>query len=55
VEIQDWINAAAAGVVRGPNAWDGYVAAVTADALVKAQSSGRVEPIASGDCPALYR
>ena len=32
VELQDWIEAAKAGKVDGPNAWDGYFAAVTADA-----------------------
>ncbi|MDR2184244.1 MAG: Gfo/Idh/MocA family oxidoreductase [Treponema sp.] len=55
VEIQDWINAAKEGKVKGPTAWDGYLAAVTADALVKAQGSGRVEPITTGPCPDFYK
>jgi myo-inositol 2-dehydrogenase/D-chiro-inositol 1-dehydrogenase len=54
-EIQDWIRATLAGTVNGPTAWDGYLAAVTADALVKAQESGAVERIATGECPAFYR
>jgi myo-inositol 2-dehydrogenase/D-chiro-inositol 1-dehydrogenase len=54
VEIQDWINAAGEGKVRGPAAWDGYLAALTADALVRAQGSGKTEAIASGPRPALY-
>jgi myo-inositol 2-dehydrogenase/D-chiro-inositol 1-dehydrogenase len=54
-EIQDWINGAREGVVRGPNAWDGYLAALTADALVRAQTSGGEEPVGSGPCPAFYR
>jgi len=55
VEIQDWIDSTQKGEVRGPSAWDGYLAAVTADALVKAQSSGAVETIQTGDCPVFYR
>jgi myo-inositol 2-dehydrogenase/D-chiro-inositol 1-dehydrogenase len=55
VEIQDWINATKKGKVNGPTAWDGYLAAVTADALVKAQESGRVEEIVTGTCPAFYK
>ncbi|GHT98067.1 inositol 2-dehydrogenase [Spirochaetia bacterium] len=55
VEIQDWINTASKGIVTGPNAWDGYLAAVTADALVRAQSSGKIEGIATGPCPDFYK
>lgn len=55
VEIQDWINATKEGKVNGPTAWDGYLAAVTADALVKSQESGRVEDIVTGACPAFYK
>lgn len=40
--------------IPGPTAWDGYAAAVTADALIKAQTSGQAEPITLGDKPALY-
>ena len=53
-EIAQWVNAAKRGVVEGPNAWDGYVAELTADALVAAQTSGKVEPILSGEKPAFY-
>jgi myo-inositol 2-dehydrogenase/D-chiro-inositol 1-dehydrogenase len=55
VEIQDWIDATKEGKVNGPTAWDGYLAAVTADALVKAQGSGKVEAIVTGPCPAFYK
>ena len=34
-EVQDWVDNAEAGVITGPNAWDGYLAAITADALSK--------------------
>ena len=54
VELQDWIDAAKAGKVNGPNAWDGYFAAVTADACLKAMRSGGVEPIVTSPRPALY-
>lgn len=42
-EVQDWVDNAEAGVITGPNAWDGYLAAITADALVKAQETGQIE------------
>ncbi|PWJ50126.1 Gfo/Idh/MocA family protein [Faecalicatena contorta] len=45
VEVQDWVDKAGEEVISGPTAWDGYLAAVTADALVKAQESGKIEPI----------
>ena len=44
-EVQQWVDGAALGRVDGPNSWDGYLAAVTADALVKAQESGKVETV----------
>lgn len=55
VELQNWVDCAKIGIVEGPNAWDGYVAAVTADALVKAQTSGQEEPVVTGKMPAFYR
>lgn len=54
-EIQDWINSTKKGQVNGPSAWDGYLAAVTADALVKSQTTGAVEPIETGSCPNFYQ
>ena len=35
VEIQDWVDHALKGETGGSSAWDGYVASITADALVK--------------------
>jgi myo-inositol 2-dehydrogenase/D-chiro-inositol 1-dehydrogenase len=55
VEIQNWINTTKKGVVEGPTAWDGYVAAVTADALVKSQTTLAAEPVITGDTPELYK
>ncbi len=54
VELQEWVEDMHAGILRGPSAWDGYVAAVTADALMAAQQSGAVQPVILGDCPAIY-
>jgi len=55
VELQDFINAAASGTASGPSSWDGYVAAITADACVMAQEqSGSIIPIELPVRPALY-
>ncbi|MFV0363603.1 MAG: Gfo/Idh/MocA family protein [Suipraeoptans sp.] len=45
VEVQDWVDVAASGKINGPTAWDGYLASITADALVKAQETGQIEKI----------
>lgn len=55
-EVQGWVDDAAAGIVNGPNAWDGYLAAITADALVRAQKSGGIEEIRPAqEKPDFYR
>ena len=55
-EVQDWVDAASEGVIKGPNAWDGYLAAVTADALVKAQETGAIEKIETAvEKPEFYK
>lgn len=56
VEMQNWVDCAQKGIVTGPNSWDGYLAAVTADALVKAQESGKIEPIVTDiEKPEFYK
>lgn len=55
IELQDWITSTLKGEVNGPTAWDGYLAAVTADALVKSQSTGAAEPVVVGNAPDIYR
>lgn len=55
VELQDWLDGAEKGVVNGPDAWDGYMAEVTADALVRAQASGKTETVEIGETPEFYR
>jgi myo-inositol 2-dehydrogenase/D-chiro-inositol 1-dehydrogenase len=54
VELQDWIGAAKTGKVSGPNAWDGYFAAVTADACLEAKRSGARASIVTPPRPAFY-
>ncbi len=54
-EIQNWVDCAKDGVIQGPNAWDGYLAAVTADALVKAQQTGNIEKVVTVEKPAFYK
>lgn len=55
VELQDWLDHAAKFEVAGPSAWDGYIAEVTADALVKAQKSGKIEKVDFGAAPDFYK
>ena len=56
LEIQQWIDAVRAGELTGPNAWDGVIANVTADALLRAQQNeGQIEPIAVGPRPDFYK
>lgn len=54
IELQGFINDALAGKLTGASAWDGYAAAVTADACVAAQLSGKIEPVALPPRPAFY-
>ena len=55
VELQGFINGLIAGKLTGPSAWDGYAAAVAADACVKAQSTGVIETVSMAERPAFYR
>ncbi|MFB4212710.1 Gfo/Idh/MocA family protein [Shouchella sp. JSM 1781072] len=56
VEVQEFIDTVREkGTVSGPTAWDGYIAAVTADACVRAQTSNMRENIDLPDCPDFYK
>ena len=55
VELQDWVDHALRGETGGSSAWDGYVASITADALVKSQTSGVVEKVITGGTPDFYK
>ena len=55
VEIQDWVDHALKGQTGGSSAWDGYVASITADALVKSQTTGAFEKVETGGTPDFYQ
>lgn len=56
VELQDFIDSIQkTGEPNGPTSWDGYIAAVTADACVKAQESGNWESVVLKEKPDFYR
>lgn len=55
VEIQDWVDHALKGETSGSSAWDGYVASITADALVKSQTTGAIEKVVTGGTPDFYK
>ncbi|AIF52704.1 Gfo/Idh/MocA family protein [Pelosinus sp. UFO1] len=54
IELQGFIDAVNQGQPNGPSAWDGYAAAVTADACVKAQQTGQIVPVTMKQRPAFY-
>ena len=55
VELQDWVDVTLKGETTGCSAWDGYVASITADALVASQKSGKIEKVVTGGTPDLYK
>uniref|UniRef100_A0A8R2BAP1 Major facilitator superfamily (MFS) profile domain-containing protein n=1 Tax=Acyrthosiphon pisum TaxID=7029 RepID=A0A8R2BAP1_ACYPI len=55
VELQDFINNVLSDNMTGPSAWDGYAAAVAADACVAAQNNGEIVPITMPPRPAFYQ
>ncbi len=54
VELQAFFDDLGGGGPTGPSSWDGYAAAVTADACVQAQQSGKVVPVSTRQRPAFY-
>jgi myo-inositol 2-dehydrogenase/D-chiro-inositol 1-dehydrogenase len=53
-ELQDWVDAVAAGAATGPSSWDGYAATVVSDACLEALRTGERVPISLGSRPSLY-
>ncbi|UOQ45550.1 Gfo/Idh/MocA family oxidoreductase [Halobacillus salinarum] len=54
-ELQNFFDAIEAyGQPQGPSAWDGYIAAVTADACLKAQETGEEQDVLLGEKPEFY-
>jgi len=54
IEFREWVDAVKEGVVKGPTAWDGYVACITADALTEAREKGTIVPISIPERPDFY-
>lgn len=55
IEFTAWAKALLAGAPDGPSSWDGYVACVTADALIRSRQTGQPEAVELMEKPALYR
>lgn len=53
-QIQRWVRAAKAGVIDGPDAWDGYLAAAACKAGVEALESGERVEVVYAERPAFY-
>jgi myo-inositol 2-dehydrogenase / D-chiro-inositol 1-dehydrogenase len=54
-EFREWMVAAGQGTATGPSAWDGYAATLTADAALRAVTSGVREPVHLIEKSALYQ
>jgi myo-inositol 2-dehydrogenase/D-chiro-inositol 1-dehydrogenase len=54
IELQDWLNAVAAGTSTGPSAWDGYAAAAVTDAALEALRTGQRTAVAMAERPEFY-
>ena len=54
LELQDWINASAAGTATGPSAWDGYMATAVSEAATASLSTASLTRVAFEERPALY-
>lgn len=55
IELQAFIDGVRNRRLTGPSAWDGYAAAVAADACVRAQTSGAIERVAMAARPSFYQ
>jgi myo-inositol 2-dehydrogenase/D-chiro-inositol 1-dehydrogenase len=55
IQLRDWIDKAFQGNSAGSSAWDGYTAALTADALVASQKSHSPEKVVFSEKPDIYR
>jgi myo-inositol 2-dehydrogenase/D-chiro-inositol 1-dehydrogenase len=55
VELQEWIDAVAAGHSTGPSSWDGYAATVVTDAALAAYEAGARATVAMRERPDLYK
>jgi myo-inositol 2-dehydrogenase/D-chiro-inositol 1-dehydrogenase len=53
-ELQEWLNAVAAGTSAGPSAWDGYAAAAVTDAALEALRTGQRIAVTMTERPDFY-
>jgi myo-inositol 2-dehydrogenase / D-chiro-inositol 1-dehydrogenase len=53
-ELQEWLNAVAAGTSTGPAAWDGYAAAAVTDAALEALHTGQRVAVTMAERPDFY-
>jgi myo-inositol 2-dehydrogenase/D-chiro-inositol 1-dehydrogenase len=53
-ELQDWLNAVAAGTSAGPTSWDGYAAAAVTDAALEALRAGQRTAVTMAERPDFY-
>ncbi len=54
IELQDWLDAVAAGTSTGPTAWDGYAAAAVTDAALEALRTGQRTAVTMPERPEFY-
>jgi myo-inositol 2-dehydrogenase/D-chiro-inositol 1-dehydrogenase len=55
IELQEWLDAVAAGHSTGPSSWDGYAATVVCDTAVEANAKATKASVAMRERPDLYR
>ena len=53
-ELQEWLNAVAAGTWTGPSTWDGYAAAAVTDAALEALRTGQRTAVSMTERPEFY-
>jgi len=53
-ELQEWLNAVAAGGAAGPSSWDGYAAAAVTDAALEALRTGQRTAVSMPERPEFY-
>ncbi len=54
IELQEWIDAVAAGQATGPSSWDGYAVAAVSDAALEAMRTGARTTVRQREKPELY-
>ena len=54
VELQEWLDAVAAGTSTGPSSWDGYAASVVSDACLEALRTGGRTTVSMPERPDFY-